>query len=162
VFDPLHGRREQVLMAAVTSELTVKADHRFGFVDLTPGLHRAVEESGITEGCVVAFCAHTTCSLLVNEWEEGALTDIRRRLEDLIPSEATYAHDDLQRRRENLEEEHERPNGRSHVAQMLLGGTSHAIPLVGGKPSFGRWQRLILVELDHPKERNVVFHVFGE
>jgi len=26
----------------------------------------------------------------------------------------------------------------------------------------GRWQRLLLVELDDPHERQVVFHVFGE
>jgi len=26
----------------------------------------------------------------------------------------------------------------------------------------GRWQRLMLIELDQPKERGIVFHVFGE
>jgi thiamine phosphate synthase YjbQ (UPF0047 family) len=26
----------------------------------------------------------------------------------------------------------------------------------------GRWQRLILFEMDEPKDRRVVFHVFGE
>lgn len=149
-------------MPATTSELVVRADQRYGFVDLTTDLQRVVKESGIADGCVVAFCAHTTCSLLINEWEEGALTDLRRRLEALLPADAIYAHDDLQRRRRNLEEGHERPNGRSHVAQMLLGGSSHAIPLAGGKPALGRWQRLMLLELDEPKERHVLVHVFGE
>jgi secondary thiamine-phosphate synthase enzyme len=149
-------------MPAVTSELVVQADERFGVVDLTPDLRRAVNHSGIADGCVVAFCAHTTCSLLINEWEEGALTDLRRRLEALLPADATYAHDDLRARRRNLEEGHERPNGRSHVAQMLLGGSSQAIPLAGGEPAFGRWQRLILLELDEPRERHVLVHVFGE
>jgi thiamine phosphate synthase YjbQ (UPF0047 family) len=31
----------------------------------------------------------------------------------------------------------------------------------GGEPVFGRWQRLLLLELDEPKDRDVVFHVFG-
>ena len=44
-------------------------------------------------------------------------------------------------------EEHERPNGRSHVMHMLVGGTTHAIPVIAGEPALGRWQRLILVEL---------------
>ena len=26
---------------------------------------------------------------------------------------------------------------------------------------FGQWQRLLLLELDEPKDRDVVFHVFG-
>ena len=149
-------------MRAVTSELVVKADARLGFVDLTQDLRRSVEDSGIADGCLVAFCAHTTCCLLINEWEEGALADLRRCIETLLPADVSYAHDDLQRRRQNLEDGHERPNGRSHVAQMLLGGSSHAIPLSRGEPAFGRWQRLMLLELDEPKERHVLFHVFGE
>ena len=44
---------------------------------------------------------------------------------------------------------------------MLLSATSHAIPVVAGEPMLGRWQRLILLELDEPKERRIVFHVFG-
>ena len=31
-----------------------------------------------------------------------------------------------------------------------------------GEPAFGRWQRLILFEMDEPKDRQVLFHVFGE
>ena len=32
----------------------------------------------------------------------------------------------------------------------------------GGEPLFGKWQRLLLLELDEPKARDVLFHVFGE
>ena len=35
------------------------------------------------------------------------------------------------------------------------------IPVADGEPMFGRWQRLILFEMDEPKDRQVVFHVFG-
>ena len=45
---------------------------------------------------------------------------------------------------------------------MILGATSHAIPVVAGEPMFGQWQRLLLLELDEPKDRSIVFHVFGE
>ncbi|MGH2725278.1 MAG: secondary thiamine-phosphate synthase enzyme YjbQ [Actinomycetota bacterium] len=134
---------------------------RLDAVDLTEELRIAVDEAGVTEGCVVAFCAHTTCTLILNELEDGALEDLRRWLDRLVPGDAYYAHDDLDRRRQNLEEEHERPNGRAHVAQVLLGGSSHAIPVTGGRPALGRWQRLLLVELDEPKERRVVFYAFG-
>ncbi len=148
-------------MAGATSEWTGMAGSRLDYVDLTDELRRAIKDAGVTEGCAVAFCAHTTCALLINEWESGALEDLRRRLEALVPSDAEYLHDDLDRRTENVEEAHERPNGRSHVAQMLLGGSSHAIPVSGGEPLLGRWQRLLLLELDDPKPRRIVFHVFG-
>jgi secondary thiamine-phosphate synthase enzyme len=147
-----------------TATVVVRPSERGAFVDLTEELQRAVKDAGVTDGCAVVFCAHTTAALLINEWEEGALQDFRARLETLVPGDADYAHDDLARRTQNLQETHERPNGRSHVGQMLLGQTSHAIPVAQGEPMLGRWQRLMLLELDEPKPvgRNVVFHVFGE
>jgi thiamine phosphate synthase YjbQ (UPF0047 family) len=45
---------------------------------------------------------------------------------------------------------------------MLLSASSHAIPVSGGVPMLGRWQRLILFEMDDPKARQIVFHVTGE
>ena len=148
-------------MKSTTLAIQVVPEGRHAFVDLTDELRRAIKDSSVTEGCAVAFCAHTTCALLINEWEDGALDDFRRRLEALVPSDVYYAHDDLERRTQNLQKGHERANGRSHVTQMLLGATSHAIPVSAGEPLFGQWQRLLLLELDEPKDRTVVFHVFG-
>ncbi|HYT30254.1 MAG TPA: secondary thiamine-phosphate synthase enzyme YjbQ [Actinomycetota bacterium] len=148
-------------MKATTTTIRVQPRERLDVLDLTDELRRAIKDSGVTEGCAVAFCTHTTCALLINEWEDGALDDLRRRLDSLVPADVYYAHDDLERRTQNLQEGHERENGRSHVAQMIVGGSSHAIPVSGGEPLFGRWQRLLLLELDEPKDRDVVFHVFG-
>jgi secondary thiamine-phosphate synthase enzyme len=150
-------------VTARTTTIEVTPQDRYGYVDLTEDLQLAIKDSGVTEGAAVAFCAHTTCALLINEWEDGALEDFRSRVRDLVPDgDHYYAHDDLERRTQNLAESHERANGHSHVKAMLLSATSHAIPVVAGEPSFGRWQRLILFELDEPKERQVTFHIFGE
>jgi secondary thiamine-phosphate synthase enzyme len=151
-----------VKSTTITVQVTPEARH--AVTDVTDELRRAIKDSGVTEGCAVAFCAHTTCALLINEWEDGALEDFRRRLMDLVPDDVEYAHDDLFRRSQNLEEKHERPNGQAHVKQMLLSSTSHAIPVAAGEPLLGRWQRLLFVELDDPKPkgRRVLFHVFGE
>src|SRR4029450_8948675 len=101
------------------------------------------------------FCAHTTCALLINEWEDGALADFRRHLTELIPQDGVYyAHDDFTVRTQNMHED-ERKNGHAHVKAMLLSATSHAVPVVAGEPGFGRWQRLILFEMDDPKERTI-------
>jgi len=145
-----------------TSTIQITPAERFAWVDLTDELRRAIKDSGVTNGMAVAFCRHTTCALIINEWEDGALADFRRRLEDVVPSDVYYAHDDMERRTQNLQESHERQNGQAHVKQMLLGATSHSIPVAAGEPMFGRWQRLLLVELDEPKGREIVFHVFGD
>ncbi|MBI4260984.1 MAG: YjbQ family protein [Actinobacteria bacterium] len=148
-------------MKHATTTTTVTPDRRLAFVDLTDDLRRAIKDSGVTDGAAIAFCPHTTCQLLVNEWEDGAMEDFRARLTELVPEDRYYAHDDMERRTQNLQEGHERENGHSHVKQMLLTTTSHAIPVAAGEPLLGQWQRLMLVELDDPKDRQVVFHVFG-
>jgi len=149
-------------MKTSLSTLDVVAQARYAYLDLTEDLQRAIKDSGVTDGAAIAFCAHTTCALLLNEWEDGALEDFRDRLLRLVPEDGYYAHDDHDRRTQNLAESHERENGHSHVKAMLLSATSHAIPVVAGEPAFGRWQRLLLFEMDEPKERRVVFHVFGD
>jgi secondary thiamine-phosphate synthase enzyme len=149
-------------MKSATTTVEVAAPSRYAYLDLTDELERAIKDSGVTDGAVVAFCAHTTAALLINEWEDGALEDFRARMQHLVPEDVYYAHDDLGRRTQNLDESHERRNGHSHVKAMLLSASSHAIPVSAGAPMFGRWQRLILFEMDEPKERQVVFHVFGE
>jgi secondary thiamine-phosphate synthase enzyme len=149
-------------LKSTTLTIQVNPEARHSFTDLTDELRRAIKDSAVTDGCAVVFCSHTTCTLLINEWEDGALADLRARLVALVPERIYYAHDDTERRTQNLQEGHERANGRSHVTQMILGGSSHSIPVVGGEPILGQWQRLILLELDEPKERTVVFHVFGE
>jgi len=147
---------------ASTTTIEVTAAERYAYLDLTEDLQRAVKDSGVTDGAAIAFCSHTTCALLINEWEDGALADFRARMESTVPEEIYYAHDDHDLRTQNLQESHERQNGHAHVKAMLLSATSHAIPVSAGEPAFGRWQRLILFEMDEPKERSVVFHVFGE
>ena len=149
-------------MKASTTTIEVTAAERYAYLDLTEDLQRAIKDSGVTEGAAVAFCSHTTCALLINEWEDGALADFRARMKSTVPEEIYYAHDDHDLRTQNLQESHERQNGHAHVKAMLLSATSHAIPVSAGEPAFGRWQRLILFEMDEPKERSVVFHVFGE
>jgi secondary thiamine-phosphate synthase enzyme len=149
-------------MRTSRSSIAVRPAGRLDVVDLTDDLRRAVKDSGVTQGFVIAFCPHTTCTLILNELEEGALDDLRRRLDELVPDGIYYAHDDLARRTQNLQEGHERANGRSHVAHMVLGGASQTIPVEAGEPALGRWQRLLLVELDEPKDRGVELRVYGE
>src|ERR671919_1227835 len=145
-------------MKSRTIESVIVADRRGELVDGTEELQRAIKDSEITEGCAVAYCRHTTCGLLINEWEDGALEDLGGHLERLIPADGYFKHDDLGVRTQNLQPG-ERANGWSHVVQMILGGTSHAIPVSSGEPLLGRWQRLIFVELDEPKDRSLLFHV---
>jgi secondary thiamine-phosphate synthase enzyme len=148
-------------MTVASSSIEVVADRRLSVVDLTDDLLRAIKDSGVTDGCAVAFCAHTTCVLMINELEDGTIEDMGRAIEAFAPPDAYYAHDDMERRTQNLTE-NERVNGAAHVGAMLLGGTSHPIPVIAGEAALGEWQRLLLLELDEPKARIITFQIFGD
>ena len=143
-----------------TTIVTVTAPRRLGFVDLTPMLEREIAQQDAADGFALVFCRHTTCALVVNELEDGVQDDLAARLDQVCPPSIYYAHDDLTIRTQNVQPD-ERANGHAHVAQMLMGGTSHTIPIAGGDLLLGRWQRLLLVELDEPKPREVVLQVYG-
>ena len=149
-------------MKSITTTIEVCAGERYEFLDLTDDLLRAIKDSAVTDGAAIAYCAHTTCALLINEWEDGAMADFRRALTEMVPDKGVYyAHDDFGVRTQNMHDD-ERKNGHAHVKSMLLSATSHAIPVLAGEPAFGTWQRLIFLEMDDPKPRTIMFHVFGE
>ena len=70
--------------------------------DITDEVNEAVAESGIRDGIACVYSPHTTCCVRVNEWETGFLEDFARMLQALVPRDKYYAHDDWDRRTENL------------------------------------------------------------
>ena len=129
------------------------------FIDITDEVLRVVEESGVEEGTVTVFSRHTTAAIKINENEPLLLQDMSRFLEGAAPREDDYRHNDFVIRTANMTED-ECPNGHSHCQHLLL-GTSETIPIAGGKLVFGRWQSVFLIELDRPREREVVIQVQG-
>jgi secondary thiamine-phosphate synthase enzyme len=128
------------------------------FVDLTTTLEQFVASTGIRFGTLCVQTRHTTTGLVVNEGERQLLTDFETLLTRMAPSSATYAHDDLRLRPEVPP--HEPRNGHAHCRALLL-PTSVTINVVEGSLALGRWQRILFVELDGPRERQVSALVMG-
>ena len=143
-----------------TSDLVARAVARFEPVDITADLERCVGSSGVRNGLAHVFCKHTTCGVLINEFEDGLVEDLVRAMETLVP-QGYFAHDDLTRRTQNLQGPDEPPNGAAHVRQMLFGATSQSIPVVDGELGLGTWQRVLFLELDDPRPRSLTVTVMG-
>jgi secondary thiamine-phosphate synthase enzyme len=143
-----------------TSELAVRAITRFEPVDITDDLERCVGDSGVHNGLAHVFCKHTTCGVLINELEDGLVEDLVRAMEALV-TQGYFAHDDLTRRTQNLQGPDEPPNGAAHVRQILFGSTSQSIPVIDGTLGLGRWQRVLFLELDDPRPRNLTITIMG-
>jgi secondary thiamine-phosphate synthase enzyme len=130
--------------------------------DITDDVQEAVRESGISEGICCVYSPHTTCSVRINEWESGFLEDFAVLLKRLVPAENYYAHDDWDRRTENVcPDDTDIGNGHSHCMSMLLGPAGESIPVQHGELCLGTWQRVLFLELDRERDRRWLVQVVG-
>jgi secondary thiamine-phosphate synthase enzyme len=134
--------------------------HPTEFIDLTDRLERLVGDAGLRFGVLTVQTLHTTTAVIVNEHEPLLLSDFRRLLERAAPADAHYRHDDPAVRTVNVTAA-ERPNGHAHCRALLL-PSSVSLNVADGRLVLGRWQRVFLVELDGPREREISALLLGE
>jgi secondary thiamine-phosphate synthase enzyme len=143
-------------------ERTLRTEGGLSVRDITEDVNEAVRESGIRDGIACVYSPHTTCCVRVNEFENGFLEDFARLLKSLVPRDGYYAHDDWDRRTENIcAEDMERGNGHAHCMAMLLGTAGESIPVREGELALGTWQRVLFLELDRERERRWTVQVVG-
>lgn len=120
-------------------------------LDITEQVATAVRESGIDSGIVTVFCPGSTSGVTTIEYESGALTDLKRLFDELVPADRDYAH--------NLRWGD--GNGHSHVRAALL-GPSLTVPFVSGELQLGTWQQITYCDFDNrPRSRRVLIQITG-
>ncbi len=143
-----------------TEALHLQSEATNEFWDVTDHVRDVVSRSSVRHGQITVSTPHTTTTLVINESETGFLNDFRRSIDQVVPENTYYEHDDHSIRTENLEED-EYINGHSHVRQLLVGQPSVTIPVVDGEVLLGQWQRVMFVELDQARPRRLFFHAQG-
>ena len=127
--------------------------------DLTARVEAFLSSAGLEAGWVNVQSRHTTAGICVNENEPLLVADLLALLERLAPRRAGYAHDELHRRPGVGADEPR--NGHAHAKALLL-RTAETLNVAGGRLQLGRWQRVLLLELDGPREREVSLLAMGE
>jgi secondary thiamine-phosphate synthase enzyme len=126
-------------MAAGT-EFRVKTRKKIARVDVTKEVERAAKELGATAGALLVSVPHTTAAVTVGEtWDDDVTTDVERALAQWVP---------------DVRFDHAEGNSPAHFLSEAI-GVSCLVPLEDGKPVLGRWQGIVLIELDGPRERTV-------
>jgi len=126
--------------------------------NLMPEIKNHISSSGIRNGFVTITSQHTTTAIVINEYEERLLEDIKTFFGQLIPPGDRYLHNDIELR-DCPKDEPE--NAHSHLAAMLL-GSSEVVAFAEGKLVLGQYQSVMLYELDGPRVRKVNVQVYGE
>jgi secondary thiamine-phosphate synthase enzyme len=120
--------------------------------DITDEVADAVSASGLTHGSVTVFCPSSTSAVTTIEYEAGAIKDLRRLFDEIVPPDHEYAHN----------ARWGDGNGHSHVRAALL-GASLTVPFVNGRLGLGTWQQLIHIDFDNrSREREIILQLIGE
>lgn len=138
--------------------LTVTTHQAPQLIDLTDDVLAFCAEGAPLSGQLTVHSTHTTAAVVLNEMEPLLAEDAMALLARLVPP-AAYRHDDFARRQVNLDSP-PRENAQAHLQHLLL-GHGCSLPVAAGRPTLGRWQRVLLVELDTPGDRQLVLQLLG-
>jgi secondary thiamine-phosphate synthase enzyme len=111
-------------------------------VDLTDDVRSFCASHG--DGLCNVFVPHATAGVAVIETGAGSDDDLVETLERLLPRDDRYRH------------AHGSPgHGADHVLPALI-TPSVTLPVQAGKPLFGTWQSVVLVDLNRDNRRRSV------
>lgn len=130
-------------------KLTVSTRKKRQILDITEEVSRVLDSSyhDLSGVCQVSVL-HTTAAVTTADLDPGTDLDMLDAFEHMVPK-LKYRH----------------PHNPAHVPDHILSsliGTSVAVPVSKGALLLGIWQRVVLVELDGPRDRTLVLNVLLE
>lgn len=126
----------------------VKTRKKREVLDITELVERELAKDGSRAGVGYLFILHTTAALATADLDPGTDLDMLDAFAAMVPKLA-YRH----------------PHNPAHVPDHILStmiGTSLALPFENRRLVLGTWQRVVLIELDGPRERELVLTITAE
>jgi len=126
-------------------KITVNTTKKREVVDLTDFIQKEIESSSKDSGAVLVFVTHTTAAITTADLDPGTDQDYLNAFDKLIPQL-------------NFNHPHDPPHMPDHILAALI-GPSLTIPFENKRLVLGIWQRVVLLEFDGPRERQVVIKI---
>jgi len=142
-------------MKVFNASFVVTSEERTEFSDVTKRVREALHQFPVTGGIALVNTLHTTCALLVNEFQGALIEDLKALIERVVVERGGYRHDDPRY------SDCERGNAHAHLRAALL-GRSVAVGVNDGDLALGRFQSIIFAEFDGPRAREVNLQMIGE
>ncbi len=126
--------------------IEAKTTQKEQVLDLTDEVQAELPRAG--SGAVLILAAHTTCAVTTADLDPGTDLDFLDALRHLLPG-LRYRHP------------HNPQHAPDHILASLI-GPSVLIPFDHGQLVLGTWQRIVLVELDGPRQRDLYLSLLRE
>lgn len=110
-------------------------------IDITDLVEEEIAKGNVVSGLCTIFVEHTTCCVTTADLDPGTDQDLLDALRYMLPP-IRYRHP------------HDPRHTPDHILSSII-GPSVTIPFVKNQLQLGMWQRIVLIELDGPRERNI-------
>jgi len=138
-------------MKSYRKELFFNTPQRRYFINITPDIEKALQESGIKEGLLLCNAMHITASVFINDDESGLHSDFEKWLEKLAPEKphSQYAHNGYE------------DNADAHLKRTIM-GREVVVAVTNGRLDLGTWERIFYGEFDGKRQKRVLVKIIGE
>ena len=138
-------------MKSFRKELTFRTPTRRAYLNITPEVEGALNESGIREGLCLVNAMHITASVFINDNESGLHADFEKWLEKLAPEKphSQYHHNGAE------------DNADAHLKRSVM-GRECVVAVTGGRLDFGPWEQIFYGEFDGKRAKRILIKVIGE
>jgi secondary thiamine-phosphate synthase enzyme len=130
------------------NRLSVKTRKKREVLDITDLVEEQLGKNGSASGVCHLLILHTTAALTTADLDPGTDLDMLDAFEAMVPK-LRYRH----------------PHNPAHVPDHILSaliGTSLSLLFEKKKLLLGTWQRVVLIELDGPRERELALSIVAE
>lgn len=128
--------------------LRIETSKKDEILDITDVVQEQLLDVETNSGVCAIFTAHTTCAITTADLDPGTDLDFLDAMRQLIPK-LKFRHP------------HNPSHAPDHILSSLI-GASLTVPFKERKLLLGQWQRIILVELDGPRDRVVHLSFYEE
>ena len=138
-------------MKSFRRELLMHLPRRRMFVNITPQVEAALQDSGIREGLVLCNAMHITASVFINDDECGLHSDFEAFLERLAPEKPyeQYHHNGFE------------DNADAHLKRQIM-GREVVVAVTNGRLDFGPWEQIFYGEFDGMRDKRILIKIIGE
>ena len=126
-------------------QIKIKSKQKDQVIDITHQVQNILDKQDLEEGLCNVFVSHTTCCITTADLDPGTDKDLLEACRAVIP-DLDYRHP------------HNPEHTPDHILSSII-GPNVTIPFENKKLILGTWQRIILVEFNGPRDRDVFINL---
>ena len=139
-------------MQSHRQELWFQVPGRRDFINITPEVQEALDQSGVGEGLCLVNAMHITASVFINDDEPGLHQDYETWLEGLAPHAPTGQYQHNRSGEDNAD---------AHLKRQVM-GREVVVAVTAGRLDLGPWEQIFYGEFDGGRRKRVLVKIVGE